>query len=97
MIRGILYLFISIFFFVQINSCKPVPPDSESKKTRIILVNPSAWYLESLVYLAKNNIINIPNLEFQAVFYTKVQHRFEESEAYLQNANIIDFILSIAF
>ena len=79
MIRAILYFFISIFFFIQINSCGPASPDSESKNTRIILVNPSAWYIESLVYLAKNKIINIPNLAFQAVFYNNVQHRFKES------------------
>ncbi len=91
MLKKILSFFILIFLFIQINSCKTEQPDQQSDKTRIILVNPSAWYLESLVYLTEDKIINIPNLEFQAVFYSKVKNRYEESWQYVKSTGV-DFV-----
>ncbi len=91
MVKYILYIFISGFFFLQVHFCKPIEPVKQTEKTRIVLVNPNAWYLESMIYLVEHKIITIPNLEFQAVFYSKIRNRYKESENYLRKKSV-DFV-----
>ncbi len=89
MLRRILLIFIAVLIVLQPFACKKQPPSAtQTKATRIILVNPSTWYLKSLVYLTKHKIIDLPKPEFKAVFYAKTHNRYEASEAYLKQANI---------
>ena len=89
--KKILYLLLTIFILSQFNSCEQISQKIESEKIRIVLVHPHAWYLESLVYLVENKIIDIPNLEFQAVFYDRVPDRFESASEFIKSSGI-DFV-----
>ncbi len=62
--------------------------NSSLEKNRIILMNPGVYYLESLVYMTENDIINIDNLEYQAVFYTRNEVSYEEAEKYVKDNGI---------
>ena len=63
----IIILFVINTLFVQ---CK-VEEKPLQEKTRLVVVNPGAWYLKSFVYLVQNKIINIPNLKLLAVYHSK--------------------------
>ncbi|OQY02297.1 MAG: hypothetical protein B6I20_07075 [Bacteroidetes bacterium 4572_117] len=60
----------------------------KTDKTRVILVNPGVFYLKSLAYLTDKKIIDIKNLEYQAVFYTKNEISYDEAEKYVNENNI---------
>ena len=71
---------ISILFtdvFAQTNN-------ENSDKTKIILVNPGVFYLKSLAYLTDNKIIDIKNLEYEAVFYAKNEISYDDAEIFLK-------------
>ena len=79
-------LVINILFF----QCEPEErPISE--KTRIVILNPSAWYLKSFVYLVENKIIKIPDLELLAVYHSKANERYKNCKEFIKN-NKIQFI-----
>ncbi|MEN8119509.1 MAG: gamma-glutamyl-gamma-aminobutyrate hydrolase family protein [Bacteroidota bacterium] len=65
--------------------------NKNADKTKIILVNPGVFYLKSLVYLTDNKIINIKNLEYEAVFYTKNEISYDDAAIYL-HVNKIPYI-----
>ena len=65
--------------------------NKNSGKTKIILVNPGVFYLKSLVYLTDNKIIDIKNLEYEAVFYTKNEVSHDDAEIFLK-VNDISYI-----
>ena len=75
---------ISILFtdlLAQINN-------ENSDKTKIILVNPGVFYLKSLAYLTDNKKIDIKNLEYQAVFYTKNEISYDDAEEFVKENDI---------
>lgn len=61
---------------------------SNSEKNRIILVNPGEFYLKSLVLLTEKGIIDIENIEYQAVFYSKSEVSYDKAEQYVKDNNI---------
>jgi len=68
--------------------------NTEVEKNRIILVNPGVFYLKSLVLLSQKNIVDIPNLEYQAVFYSKSEVKMEDAQKYIDENNI-NFIKTV--
>lgn len=60
----------------------------DTDKTKIILVNPGVFYLKSLAYLTDNKIIDIKNLEYQAVFYTKNEISYDDAEELVKENDI---------
>ena len=81
--RKLLLLTVVVFniLFVDIYAQKS---NENTDKTKIILVNPGVFYLKSLVYLTDNKIIDITNLEYQAVFYTKNEISYDDAEFFLK-------------
>ena len=67
--------------------------NSEVSKNRIILVNPGVFYLKSLNYITENSTIDIKNLEYQAVFYSKSEVSYDEAEKYILDNNITNIKL----
>ncbi|MEN8138297.1 MAG: gamma-glutamyl-gamma-aminobutyrate hydrolase family protein [Bacteroidota bacterium] len=82
-------LLISIItLIVQISSIYAQNSNVETDKNRVILVNPGVFYLKSLAYMTDNGIIDIENLEYQAVFYTKNEISYDEAEQFVEENSI---------
>ncbi len=81
----IVILFTALLF---LHNCQTKLEQPETDKTKILLINPSSWYLQSFVYLAQNNIIKVPNLQFDAVFYEGYNNHYDEVKKYVENRNI---------
>ncbi len=61
---------------------------NKKETTKIILVNPGVFYLKSIEYLTDNSIIEIENLEYEAVFYSKSEVSYNEAKKYIKDNNI---------
>ncbi len=83
-----LLLLTVIILSVQINGIYAQKDNKANDKNRVILVNPGVFYLKSLAYLTDNKIIEINNLEYQAVFYTKNEISYDEAEKYINETGI---------
>lgn len=84
-----LLTFLFLFFLISILiQCTCKEPEIPSDKIRIVLVNPDAGDLSSFIALAEHRIIDIPNLEFHAVFYSKCKKRYEESKQLINDSDI---------
>jgi len=81
-------LFIVIAFSILFTDVYAQSKNENTGKTKIILVNPEVFYLKSLAYLTSNKIIDIKNLEYQAVFYTKNEISYDDAEKYINENNI---------
>jgi len=62
--------------------------NKNTDKTKIILVNPGVFYLKSLTYLTDNNKIDIKNLQYQAIFYTKNEVSYDDAAEFVKENNI---------
>ncbi|MEN8249250.1 MAG: gamma-glutamyl-gamma-aminobutyrate hydrolase family protein [Bacteroidota bacterium] len=85
----ILVVFISVGISTGISQKK-----NTTDKTEIILVNPGVFYLKSLNYLNENKIIDIENVEYQAVFYTRNEISYDDAKKYIKENNIENIVLS---
>lgn len=88
-----LLIFISIFFIVGQSISKPINfgyqnTSSDNDKTVIVLINPGVFYLKSIVYMTENGIINVENIEYQAVFYTKSEVRIRDAKDFVKSNGI---------
>lgn len=83
-------ILLSIIFILnlQIGSLYSQNENSQTDKNRVILVNPGVFYLKSLNLLTNKSIIDIDNLEYQAVFYSKSEISYDEAEQYIKENNI---------
>jgi putative glutamine amidotransferase len=59
-----------------------------AKKITIVLVNPGVFYLESIVYMTNNGIINAENIEYLAVFYTKSEVKYSDAKNFVSKNNV---------
>jgi len=62
--------------------------DDNTEKTKIVLVNPDVFYLKSIDYMTKNDIINADNIEYLAVFYTKSEIKYSDAKKFVKENNI---------
>jgi len=81
-------LLVAIVFNILFTGIYAQKSNENTNKNRIILVNPGVFYLKSLAYLTDNKIIDIKNLEYQAVFYTKNEISYDDAEEYVNENNI---------
>lgn len=82
-------LLVIIFILTsQINSAYSQNVNNTIKKNRVILVNPGVFYLKSLNLLTEKSIIDVENLEYQAVFYSKSEVSYDEAFQYVKENNI---------
>ena len=81
-------LAISFFIGIQVAPVNAQDNNSNTNKNRIILVNPGVFYLKSLNYITEKSIIDIDNLEYQAVFYSKSEVSYDEAKQYVEDNNI---------
>lgn len=59
-----------------------------AEKITIVLVNPGVFYLESIVYMTENGVINAKNIEYLAVFYTKSEVKYSTAKKFVRENNI---------
>lgn len=85
--KKFILLFSIIFVLGNGYSNEPVQLQNNNKTT-IVLINPGVFYLESIVYMTKNGIINGDNIEYLAVFYTKSEVKYSKARDYLKENNI---------
>ncbi|MEN8124681.1 MAG: gamma-glutamyl-gamma-aminobutyrate hydrolase family protein [Bacteroidota bacterium] len=90
--KKIILLF-SILFIIGKSYSAPVingnyTNEDNTKKTKIVLINPGVFYLESIVYMTNNGIINDENIEYLAVFYTKSEIKYSEAKNFVEKNNI---------
>jgi len=83
-----LFIIVALAFSVAFTTANAQNEQQKTDKTRIVLVNPGVFYLKSLAYLTDNKIIDIKNLEYQAVFYTKAEISYDEAADYIKKNNI---------
>ena len=83
-----LILVFTLLFCVQISSVNSQTINNKEEKNTIILVNPGVFYLKSLNYITNKSIINIDNLEYLAVFYSKSEVSYEAAETYIKENKI---------
>ena len=91
--KNILFL-VAFIFTIQISSIYAQNENNKIDKNRIILVNPGVFYLKSLNLLTEKSIIDIDNLEYQAVFYSKSEVSYEDAEQYVKENNITNVKLT---
>ncbi len=87
--------FVVVLFLVAVASLQCQPQGNAKAfepKTRILILNPTAWYLENFVTLVDKEVIDIPGLELTAVFFSQGEDRFTECEKYVK-ANKPGFVL----
>jgi len=84
-----IFLLFSIFLILgTVDSTPYVDGSKPEPKTTIVLVNPGVFYLKSIVYMTKHNIINVENVEYLAVFYTKSEVKYSDAWDYVNDNNI---------
>ncbi|MEA1897777.1 MAG: gamma-glutamyl-gamma-aminobutyrate hydrolase family protein, partial [Bacteroidota bacterium] len=83
-----LLLLTVIILSVQLNGIYAQKDNKTNAKNRVILVNPHVFYLKSMAYLTDNNIVDIENLEYQAIFYTKNEISYDEAEKFVKENGI---------
>lgn len=93
--KNIILLF-SILFIIGKSYSTPIIPinhtdKDNTKKTKIVLINPDVFYLKSIAYMTKNGIINADNIEYLAVFYTKSEIKYSVAKNFVDE-NDIKFI-----
>ena len=86
-------LLFSILFIIGKSYATPVIPNNYSDKdntdkTKIVLINPDVFYLKSIAYMTKNDIIPADNIEYLAVFYTKSEIKYSEAKKFVKENNI---------
>lgn len=89
--RFSVFLIALLLLSILLPGCQPVEEQAQAYKTRLLVINPSEWYLKSIVYLVENSIISIPDLQLQAVFYDRVKYRYEECRDYVDK-NKLSFV-----
>jgi putative glutamine amidotransferase len=72
-LRILLLALLSVSFF----HCQHPYEEIDKEKTRIIIVNPHAGYLNSFIYLIENEIINIHDLELTCVIYARANNDYD--------------------
>jgi len=78
-------LFIAILIICNISlSYYPENDNFEQGTTNIVLVNPNVRYLQSIIYLIENKIIDIPNLEITAIIYAQSINHFDDLNIFLE-------------
>jgi putative glutamine amidotransferase len=80
-------LLIVVLLSIQLNVIY-AQKSTNTEKNRVILVNPGVFYLKSVAYLTDNKIIDIENVEYQAVFYTKNEISYDEAEKFIKENDI---------
>jgi putative glutamine amidotransferase len=83
-----IFLVISFVLGIQTTNIYAQDNNSNTEKNRIILVNPGVFYLKSLNYITNKSIIDIDNLEYQAVFYSKSEVSYDDAKKYIDENNI---------
>ena len=83
-----LFALAALAFAVMFTDVHAQNDKQNNDKTRIVLVNPGVFYLKSLAYLTDHKIIDIKNLEYQAVFYTKSEISYDNAADYINQNNI---------
>lgn len=81
-------LLIAFILTIQVGTIYAQNNDLNINKNRIILVNPGVFYLKSLNLLTEKSIIDIDNLEYQAVFYSKSEISYDDAQQFVEENNI---------
>jgi len=85
--KNIIIFQILLLFSLLLFQCKFEEQDVQ-EKTTIVLVNPSTWDIRSIAYLINNQIIEIPNPDLLAVFYSKSEHRITPAKEFVEDRDI---------
>ena len=56
--------------------CAPQEKDPRLLKKNIVLINPSAWSLNSFLYLVDNKIVDIDDVNWQVIYDSKSSDRY---------------------
>ena len=88
-----LFVILISFLFLSIPSSGAVSHNkySDPGKAKIILVNPGIFYVRSIDFLVQTQVLDTSLIDFEAVFYSKSEVRFSETDEYIRN-NDLDYI-----
>ena len=75
-------VFLSIIFFYP---CQHTLAQDNPKKTTIVLVHPSFFDVEDIIYFLENKLIDIPGVELIGIFYTNTSNDFDKINRLLKD------------
>ena len=75
-------LFLIMFF--ACSSLYSIENKATPEKAKIILVNPGVFYIKSIDFLVKTEVLDTSSLQFEAVFYTKSEVRFSDTYDFIR-------------
>ena len=87
-------IFIVILFSCLIY-CAPQEGEISEAKTNIVLINPSAWSLNSFLYLVQQKIVDIDDVRWRVVYDSKSSNRYAGGKKLLDDYPNLSFDLEI--
>ena len=78
-------MLIVILISISCSNRQYIREQIDQEKTTIVLVHPYLEDIKSIIYFVENNLIEIPNLEFIGVFYTKGIHDYTKIMTFLED------------
>ncbi len=81
-------LFSLLFILGNAYSTGLTDPQTSDNKTTIVLINPGVFYLQSIVYMTKHDIIKGDSIEYLAVFYTKSEVKYSEARDWVKQNDV---------